>query len=139
MRRVKHSPGQAGSGGFSLIELMIAITILGIITVAAVTTYGSSTLKARRGSAEACLMEAAQFMERNYTLNMTYDVPDYPELACVDELADHYTFAFDGVPDADSYEVQATPIASQLDDTRCGVLSIDQAGTKSANDVLECW
>lgn len=133
------TPAKAGSGGFSLLELMIAVAILGIITVFAVTTYGSSMIKARRGSAEACLMEAAQFMERNYTLNMTYDVDDYPELACIDELADHYTFDFNGTPDADSYVVQATPIDSQLDDTLCGVLSIDQAGTKTANNVVECW
>ncbi len=125
--------------GFSLLELMTAVTVLGIVTAAAVASYGSSMVKTRRGSAEACLMEAAQFMERHYVLNMTYVDADYPDLACVNDLADFYNFGFNGVPDADSFTVQATPIDSQLDDTLCGTLSINQVGTKGANDVQACW
>src|SRR5690606_12927810 len=139
MKRSTPSIDRAGGRGFSLLELMIAITILGIVTAAAVASYGSSMIKTRRGSAEACLTETAQFMERHYVLNMTYEDADLPELACIDDLADFYTFAFDGVPDADSFVVQATPIDSQLDDTQCGTLSINQVGTKGANDVLACW
>jgi type IV pilus assembly protein PilE len=128
------------AAGFSLLELMIAVAILGIITVAAVASYNSSMVKARRGSAEACLMEAAQFMERNFTVNMTYEVDDFPELACAFELEDFYDFDFDGAPDADSYTVQATPIGAQADaDTKCGALSLNQAGAKVANDVSACW
>ena len=139
MQRMERGHQGRGSAGFSLLELMIAVAILGIVVVAAVATYGSSMVKARRGSAQACLMEAAQSMERSYTLNMTYVVPDFPDLACADELADFYTFDFSGAPDADSYVVQATPIGSQVEDTLCGTLSLDQAGTKNANDVTACW
>ncbi|MDQ2703143.1 MAG: prepilin-type N-terminal cleavage/methylation domain-containing protein [Pseudomonadota bacterium] len=138
MNRTGHSALRARSGGFSLLELMIAITIVGIVTAAAIATYGDSMVKTRRGTAQACLMEAAQFMERNYTLNMTYAVA-YPNLACVQDLADFYDFAFEGVPDGDSYEVEATPTGSQLDDNICGTMSIDQAGTKTATDVEACW
>lgn len=130
---------KSGSGGFSLLELMIAVAVVGIVTAAAVASYGNSMVKTRRGAAQGCLMEAAQFMERNYTLQMTYVVDDFPELACASDLADFYDFAFEGVPDGDSYEVEATPIGSQLDDNICGTMSIDQAGTKTATDVEACW
>src|SRR5690606_14220423 len=130
---------RARSGGFSLLELMIAVTVVGIVTAAAVATYGNSMVKTRRGAAEACLMEATQFMERSYTLSMTYVVADYPDLACASELADFYAFDFNGAPSATTYVVQATPIGSQLDDTRCGTLSINQSGVKTANDVDACW
>ncbi len=127
------------NAGFSLIELMIAIAVLGIIVTWAVSTYGSSTIKSRRGTAKACLMEVAQFMERNYTLKMTYDVDDFPELACAGELSDHYAFDFVGTPDGDSYEIEAAPVGGQADDTLCGTLTIDQSGVKGANDVEACW
>lgn len=134
---------RTASSGFTLIELMIVIVVLSIITVAAVTSYRSSAVKARRGSAEACLLEAAQFMERHYTLNLTYAGAGFPALACATELDEHYTLAFNGVPDGDSYTVQATPIGGQLsDDTRCGTLTLDQIGVKGENgtaSVEDCW
>src|SRR5690606_1064474 len=129
----------ARSGGFSLLELMIAVTVVGIVTAAAVATYGNSMVKTRRGAAQGCLMEAAQFMERAYTLQMTYADTDFPDLACTIELEDFYTFDFNGVPDDDSYVVRASPRGPQLEDTRCGVLTIDQAGAKSANNIDACW
>jgi len=128
-------------GGFTLIELMIVIAVLAIVTVAAVAGYGSSTMKARRGTAEGCLMEAAQFMERHYTINMTYAGAN-PNLACTADLADYYNFGFDGAPDATSYKLRAIPIGSQASDTRCGTLTLDNAGSKTASGtagVEGCW
>ncbi len=139
MTRTKHATAKANARGFSLLELMIAVTILGIVTAAAAATYGNSMVKTRRGAAQGCLMEAAQFMERAYTLQMTYAGTDFPDLACTIELEDFYTFDFDGVPDGDSYVVRASPRGPQLDDTQCGVLTIDQAGAKTAGNVDACW
>src|SRR5690606_9141043 len=138
MARTEHATTRSNANGFSLLELMIAVTILGIVTAAAVATYGNSMIKTRRGTAQACLMEAAQFMERNYTLNMTYDV-DFPELACAGELDGFYEFDFIGVPDGTTYVVAATPEGDQANDTRCGTLSLDQAGAKNANNIDACW
>lgn len=139
----KSRTGALRQSGFTMIELMIVIAVLAIVTTIAITSYQSQVVKTRRGAAASCLMEAAQFMERSYTLNMTYAGVGYPALACNGEQSDYYAFAFSGVPDGDSYTVQATPIRSQLSaDTRCGTLTLDNVGVKTESgsaSVEDCW
>lgn len=61
------------AAGFSLLELMIAVVIVGIITSIAYPSYQNHMTSARRTDAQSVLMEAAQFMERFYTENNRYD------------------------------------------------------------------
>ena len=53
MKRPMQAGTKRGNQGFSLLELMIAVTVLGIVTAAAVATYGNSMVKTRRGTAKA--------------------------------------------------------------------------------------
>jgi type IV pilus assembly protein PilE len=66
-------PGQRTVGGFSLMELMIVVAIVGILGSIAYPSYLNQVTKSRRTDAQAVLMEAAQFMERFYTENNRYD------------------------------------------------------------------
>lgn len=128
-------------GGFTFIELMIVITVIGIIMAIAVASYGFAMVKSRRGAAKGCLMESAQFVERYYTTNMTYFGVAFPNLACRGDLGDHYQFSLDGAATATAYRLRAVPTAAQ-DDGLCGTLSINQTGTKSetgTGDVDACW
>jgi type IV pilus assembly protein PilE len=61
------------AAGFSLLELMIVVVIVGIITSIAYPSYQNHMTSARRTDAQSVLMEAAQFMERFYTENNRYD------------------------------------------------------------------
>jgi len=59
--------------GFTLIELMIAVAIVGILAAIAYPSYIEHVRKTRRADAKAVVLELSQWMERFYTENSRYD------------------------------------------------------------------
>lgn len=129
------------NAGFTLIELMIVVAVIAILATIAYASYSFAMIKSRRSAAATCLQERAQFMERYYTTNMTYAGASDP--AECDTVSDFYTLAFDGDPDATTFEISATPEGAQEKDTTCGTLTINQKGERTASgtasDVADCW
>lgn len=128
--------------GFTLIELMITVGIVAILAGIAWPIYSRYVVKTRRAVAAGCVIEAAQYMERFYTTNMTYlDGKAAPPLpACSADIATFYTIAVSGVA-AHAYTITATPTSLQKD-PHCGTLGIDQAGIKTetgSGGVADCW
>lgn len=127
--------------GFTLIEVMVVVAIIGILASIALPSYQQHVLHTHRSAAKACISQHAQFMERYYTTNMTY-VGANPVLGCRAEgnLNTRYTIAVNvGGPRA--YAITATAISTQLRDAECGNLTLDQAGAKGATgtDPGSCW
>ena len=60
------------SSGFTLIELVMVIAIIGILVAVAVPSYKSSTAKARRSDGQTALMDAMVREERYFTEHNTY-------------------------------------------------------------------
>ena len=134
-----HARG-ARERGFSLVELMVVVAIIGIIAAIAYPAYTDFLVKARRSAAATCLQQNAQFMERYYTTNLTYVGATSPG-ACDPDLNDYYTFPAATSVAAKTFTLTAVPTARQ-NDPLCGTLSIDAQGDRGESGTgtaADCW
>ena len=139
------------TAGFTLIELMITVVIIGILAAIAYPSYQEQVRKTRRAEGQAALMVAVQRLERCFTLYNVYDNSGdaaddatCPEGAAFDSEGGWYTIDFaDGEPTATTFTLEAVPNNDQANDARCATLTIDQAGSKNhtgdAANALDCW
>ena len=144
-----HKP-QATQQGFTLMEVMIVVVIVGILVMIAIPSYRDSVTRAWRSKATTCLVEMAQGMERRYTTALSYagnpSAPGtLPPQVCSTEdgMATYYAFSFAANPTATQFTLRAVPQGEQATlDARCGTLSINQLGTRTvsgAATVDDCW
>jgi type IV pilus assembly protein PilE len=134
------------SSGFTLIELMIAVAIVGILAAIAFPAYQSQVESTRRTTAQADLLELSQWMERRYSNGFDYRDTSVspavnPTLPFTQSPRDgdtaFYTISFSGDVDRNAYVLQAAPTGGQIGDD-CGTLTLDETGAKSA-DEANCW
>jgi type IV pilus assembly protein PilE len=138
-----------GVRGFTLIEVIIALALVGILAAIAIPSYQSYLLRAKRSVAQRVLLDIANRQERYYLDQRTY-------------TADLRALGYASSPtyiDSDGREVSssnaeriylvsvtaASPTAytlsgkaqlGQIKDSGCPELTVDQAGRKLPSD---CW
>ena len=126
--------------GFSLIELMIVVAIVGILARIAYSSYQSSVAKSRRNVAQGCLVEQAQYMERIYTTTMSYASAALPASSaqqCQVDLATHYSFSLPSAT-ASGYTVKASATGAQATaDDSCSTMTVTQTGARTPS--AGCW
>jgi type IV pilus assembly protein PilE len=135
--------------GFTLIELMIVVAIIGILTSIAYPSYMSSVQKSKRTGAKVAVMEIAQAQERYFSVNMQYaynltalqasggaglgDVDDYT-ITVAGEKSDSTTCASGEV--CVTYTVTAVPktTSPQNNDSSCKKFTLTHTGIQAAED-----
>lgn len=141
---------RAPASGMTLIEILIVVTILGIIAVIAVPSYDIYVRRANRTVAKAVLSEVASRQESWLADRKTYA----PSLSALGYPADTFYVGKAGTPSAaatgaiygvtltaaaaTSFTVQATALGQQTKDTGCAVLALNQAGQRTPASG-DCW
>lgn len=135
--------------GFTLIEVMIVVVIVGILLTVALPGYQGVLQKGRRGDARAALLDASNRQEQ-YQLDFGTYTADMTDLGYA---ADPFTseeghYRVDAVSCASGtiatcYVLSAAPVAGspQSKDKRCTGLSLDSFGNRTATGThpAECW
>jgi type IV pilus assembly protein PilE len=139
------------SRGFTLIELMVIVAIVGILAAIAVPNYQSSVVRGHRLIAHGTLMDSAARQAQYFVNNKAYATSltnlGLPDPYYLNANADQTTQA------SAIYEIklvfdsatwtgfQAVPLNSQLRDTDCGTLELAKNGAKSARgeNPDRCW
>ncbi len=123
--------------GFTLIELMIAVAVIGILSAIAIPVYSGYIVKANRSDARATLVQAAQFMERIRTERGSYKpggvLPtlDAGLAQSPNQGTAKYLITIAPASTAQTFTITATPQGSMVAVEVCGNLSIDNTGLKT--------
>lgn len=159
---------QIKKNGFTLVEMLIAVAIVGILAAIAIPSYQESVRKTRRADAEGALLAFANAMERHYTVNNTYceTGPAFSSAAVAaantcapgggndiglaagngfiyippSNTSTYYEISI-AAATATTYTLLADPIGDQAPD-RCGNLTLTSVGAKgfdAPGTAMECW
>ena len=137
--------------GFTLIEVMVVVAILGILSAIALPSYRSYLAKAKRADARTQLLLAAQFMQRFYAANdqykfdragnnITTEMPANLQQSPADSTA-VYTLTI--TPTTTTFLLTMTPVAGGvMAADGCGNYTLTNTGVKGVTGTLsrdECW
>ncbi len=151
-KRLRANNGRhAGARGFTLIELMITVMIIGILSAIAIPQYQQYVTKARRAEAKSGLARVQSALERYFTVNNKYVTDPLTLLlqpcgAATTTSGEscgsgNYTITIADLNGniAAGYTLTATPVHA---DAVCGSFTVDSLNKKTVSGtgtVADCW
>ena len=126
--------------GMTLIEVMIAVTIVGILAAIAYPSYRNQVMRTTRTEGRVALEQRAQALEKCFTRYMAYNAQlcNAGQVGADGDTADgHYTITISPpAGNAATYTLTATAIGTQANDAACIRLTLDDAGNRLPP---ACW
>jgi len=122
--------------GFTLIEVMITVVIIGILAAVAYPSYQDYIRRGNRSAAQSFMMTIAQRQEQYLLTNRSYTATIGSGglgLTAPTETNARYTITMT-TPTATSYLITATPEGNQVVAGKFGVLTLSSDGTKTSPD-----
>ena len=131
--------------GFTLIEVMIVVAVIGLLAAIALPSYNEFIRRGHRADARAGLLQAQQWLERASTATGSYPIVLPGNMTWAADASKRYTIALNPATTA-SFTLTATPKAGtpQVGD-KCGNFTLTNTGLRGANGVTtgtivtECW
>lgn len=121
--------------GFTLVELMMVVVLIGVVGGLAYPAYVGQVVKARRGDAHALMLAAAVKQEQFYAQRGSYTA-DMRDLGYAADPAtsENGFYQIDAILSGggQGYTLTATRVGVQTNDSRCGDLTLTHTGIKSA-------
>ena len=138
---------KAKQSGFTLIELMVVVMIVGIISAIAYPSYREQVRRSARSEAKIALEEKAQAMEKCFTRSMDYtSAACAPARATVNTPKGSYQVGVNPAipPTATTFALIATALGNQTGDAQCMNFTLNESGLRgvsgSASATPErCW
>ncbi|WP_444926617.1 type IV pilin protein [Microbulbifer sp. TRSA002] len=133
--------------GFTLIELMIAVAVIGILAAIAYPSYMESVRKSNRAEAKTELNDVAQRLQRCFTAFSAYDDANCSIAGNISKgntlSTENNFYSITGVLTATTYTLTAAPQSGsyQVGDGDCTSFTLTQTGAKDATGARkdDCW
>jgi len=126
--------------GFTLIEVLVAMTCVGVLATVAWPSYQTLMWRSQRAQARTALLQAAHWLERAASANGSYPASTDIPASVLQVEGQRYQMQVTSSPQ--SYTLSALPLGPQSADA-CGILSLNHLGVRgvqgASQSAAQCW